>query len=151
MTDGSVGSVEIRPRRATDLPECVQVLLEVHQSDAYPDRWPEDPQTWLLPGVESWVAVNGGRIVGHVCLVDRDDSKWVSRLLVRPGNRGQRIGEALLRAARARGQLMLDVIENSTHAVRLYERTGWTLIETRPAGWILADGTRPVERIYVSN
>lgn len=148
---GSVDQVEIRRRRLSDLPECVRVLREVHEADRYPDRWPEDPQAWLLPDADSWIAVTDGRILGHVSLVDRDDALWVSRLLVRPGTRGQQIGELLLEAARTRGTLMLDVIEHSEHAIRLYERTGWTLIDTRPANWIMADGTRPVEHIYTSN
>lgn len=135
----------------SDLPGCVQVLREVHEADRYPDRWPEDPQAWLLPDADSWIAVTDGSILGHVSLVDRDDALWVSRLLVRPGTRGQQIGELLLEAARTRGTLMLDVIEHSQHAIRLYERTGWTLIDTRPANWIMADGTRPVEHIYSSN
>lgn len=104
-----------------------------------------------MTAADGWVAENDGGIVGHVCLVDRDGALWVSRLLVRPGARGLRIGAALLAIARTRGTLMLDVIEQSEHAIKLYERTGWTLLTTRPADWTMADGTRPIERIYTTN
>ncbi|WP_269454875.1 MULTISPECIES: hypothetical protein [unclassified Rhodococcus (in: high G+C Gram-positive bacteria)] len=42
---------------------------------------------------------------------------------------------------------MLDVIERSSNAIELYERTGWTLVDTRPAEWTMSDGRRPVERV----
>ncbi|CCQ15891.1 putative uncharacterized protein [Rhodococcus sp. AW25M09] len=46
---------------------------------------------------------------------------------------------------------MLDVIEYSTKAIELYERTGWTLVDRRPAEWTMSDGRRPVERIYCAD
>lgn len=46
---------------------------------------------------------------------------------------------------------MLDVIEHSGAAIALYERTGWSLVDRRPAGWIMSDGTRPMERIYAAS
>ncbi|WP_037110911.1 GNAT family N-acetyltransferase [Rhodococcoides fascians] len=143
--------MKVRPRRETDLVECAQMLSEVHRSDGYPDRWPDDPNAWLLPDADGLIAEHDGCIVGHVCLVDREGTLWVSRLMVRPGARGLGVGAGLLEVARARGTLMLDVIESSAHAIDLYERTGWTLIEARPADWIMVDGTRPTERIYTSH
>ncbi len=96
----------------------------------------------------AWVAEYEHRIVGHVVVVDRLGALWVSRLFVRPEHRGSLVGDSLLRQARIAGASMLDVIEHSNKAIELYERTGWTLVDRRPAEWTMSDGHRPVERIY---
>ncbi|MGB7240227.1 MAG: GNAT family N-acetyltransferase [Rhodococcus sp. (in: high G+C Gram-positive bacteria)] len=145
--------MEIRPRRPDDLPGCVRMLAEVHESDGYPNRWPDDPAEWLAPenSVAAWVAEHDGRLVGHLVLTGRNDELWVSRLFVDPSARGSKVGEALLRQARSCGVLMLDVVESSERAIALYERTGWTLVGRRDAEWIMSDGTRPIERTYTLN
>lgn len=130
------------------------MLREVHERDGYPDRWPADPAAWLEPSEAAWVAEADGTLVGHLVLVDREDGFWVSRLFTRPTARGLGVGEALLKQARAHAgnrPLKLDVIEHSTAAIALYERTGWTLTGTRKAGWIMADGSEPIERMYVAD
>ncbi|KZF05776.1 hypothetical protein A2J04_23640 [Rhodococcus sp. EPR-279] len=66
---------------------------------------------------------------------------------MRPGHRGSLVGDSLLRQVRIGGASMLDVIERSSNAIELYERTGWTLVDTRPAEWTMSDGRRPVERV----
>ncbi len=136
------------------MPECVRALREVHDRDRYPDRWPADPIVWLEPDRAAWVAEVDGAIAGHIVLMDREDGFWVSRLFTRPSARGMRVGEGLLDHVRAHAgsrPLMLDVIEQSTFAIALYERTGWTLSSTREAGWVMEDGTVPIERIYVAD
>jgi GNAT superfamily N-acetyltransferase len=148
--------VQVRPREDSDLPECVRALREVHESDGYPDRWPDDPEAWLAPsGTDAaWVAVAADSIVGHALLLRRDDALWVSRLFVRPSGRGLTVGASLLSKLRdhADGQtLMLDVIEQSGSAIALYERTGWSLVDRRPAEWVMSDGTIPMERIYAAD
>lgn len=142
--------VLVRSRSPADLRLCVEALHEVHESDDYPHRWPLDPVSWLTPEnmAAAWVAEQGNRIVGHVVIVDNPGALWVSRLFVRPGHRGSLVGDALLRQARIGGASMLDVIERSSKAIELYERTGWSLVDRRPANWIMSDGRRPVERIY---
>ncbi|WP_407442595.1 GNAT family N-acetyltransferase [Rhodococcus sp. (in: high G+C Gram-positive bacteria)] len=144
--------MNIRLRRPGDLAQCVEALSEVHTADGYPHRWPDDPVEWLSPADldTAWIAEQAGRIAGHLALVGREDAVWVSRLFVRPEARGSHVGERLLGKARERGVLRLDVIEQSTTAIALYERTGWTLLERRPADWIMSDGTRPIERLYIS-
>lgn len=154
MCTGSLFEVKIRERRDVDLPECVRALREVHDRDRYPDRWPTDPTAWLEPDRAAWVAEVDGTIAGHIVLMDREDGFWVSRLFTRPFARGTRVGEELLDRVRAHAgsrPLMLDVIEQSTSAIALYERTGWTLSSTRKAGWVMEDGTVPIERIYVAD
>ncbi|WP_415976672.1 GNAT family N-acetyltransferase [Rhodococcus sp. 077-4] len=145
--------VLVRPRNPADIPACVEVLSEVHESDDYPHRWPRDPAGWLTPEnmVAAWIAENDNGIVGHVVIVDQLGALWVSRLFARPGHRGSLVGESLLRQACIGGATMLDVIEQSSKAIELYERTGWTLVDTRPAAWTMSDGRRPVERIYRSD
>ncbi|MCZ4518949.1 GNAT family N-acetyltransferase [Rhodococcus ruber] len=96
----------------------------------------------------AWVAEHENRLVGHVVIVDKPSALWVSRLFVRRGHQGSLVGDALLRQARIGGASMLDVIERSGKAVELYERTGWTLVDRRPAEWTMSDGRTPVERIY---
>lgn len=142
--------VLVRPRSSADLPGCVEALSKVHESDDYAHRWPQDPAAWLTPEnmMAAWVAEHDNQTVGHVVLIDKPGALWVSRLFVRPGHRGSLVGELLLRQARTAGASMLDVIEHSSKAIELYERTGWMLVERRPAEWTMSDGRRPVERIY---
>lgn len=144
---------------------CVDALRAVHEADAYPSVWPDDPAGWLTPPgvVGAWVAESetenvghvtaGHIIVGHVIVVEKSSEWWVSRLFVTPAARGLSVGRALLAQARTHAcgrPLMLDVIEDSADALALYERTGWTLIGRRPADWLMADGTRPTSRVYTA-
>ncbi|WP_072802810.1 GNAT family N-acetyltransferase [Rhodococcoides yunnanense] len=142
--------MNLRLRDPADLPECVAALREVHDADGYPNVWPNDAEDWLQPPgtAHAIVAEFDGRIVGHAVVVERDHVRWVSRLFVLPGARGLRVGEALLAEARRIGANMLDVVEQSDAAIALYERTGWTLVYARQADWVMADGSRPIERIY---
>ncbi len=139
--------------------------------DGYPTRWPADPERWISPPglLAAWVAVDGGMVCGHIALVAGvDDSRLVnvsgrqaedlaavSRLFVRPGYRGQRIGETLLDTvtlyATEHGLgLVLDVIDESrSAAIALYERGGWQLVGVHPASWMTPDGARPQLRLYV--
>lgn len=81
----------------------------------------------------AWVAAHENCIVGHVVVVDKPGALWVSRLFARPGHRGSIVGDSLLQQARIGGASMLDVIERCSKAIELYERTGWTLVDRRPA------------------
>ncbi|SNS54554.1 GNAT family N-acetyltransferase [Rhodococcoides kyotonense] len=128
----------------------------MHESDGYPHAWPDDPEAWLTPPHidGAWVAIDSNSVVGQAVVVRRDDALWVSRLFVRPSGRGRAVGVSLLEEIRshaARRVLMLDVVEQSGAAIALYERSGWTLVDRRPAGWVMADGTRPMERIYAAD
>ena len=83
-----------------------------------------DPSLWLL-------ATDGDEAVGALSGVVWGDRGWVGELGVRAPWRGRGIASALLRrafatfASRALPRVMLNVdSENSTGAVRLYERVG---------------------------
>jgi mycothiol synthase len=118
------------------------------------DRWrhlmfrsPHDPSLWFL-------AVDGDEIAG-LCLCRPEDAGepnmgWISVLGVRPAWRRRGLGLALLRHAfgefrtRGRERVGLGVdAENTTGAVRLYERAGMTVtrrhdIYEKPASAVTA-------------
>jgi 8-oxo-dGTP diphosphatase len=161
----------IRPRSEHDLDRCVQLLETVHQSDAYPTFWPDDPVKWLSPRgmLGAWVADEDGRIVGHIDLraaeADAGAAVWsratglpperlaaIGRLFVSPGRRGRGVGDSLLdaacQAAATQGRHpVLDVVETDANAIRLYERRGWRRAFSEP--WAAADG-RTVIHYYVA-
>ncbi len=149
---------DLRLRRESDLPACVEALRAVHEVDRYPMVWPEDPTGWLCPPrtLRSWTAELRGRVVGHVLLTAEGDRRSaLHRLFVAPSGRGSGTATALLSIAteyaHARGLVLeLDVIEDSTAAIALYERAGWTLTARGPATFTWPDGTRPTERRYVA-
>lgn len=161
----------IRPRRAGDLLACVEVLAEVHQQDGYPTCWPTNPVGWLeLPGLlGAWVVEEAGVMAGHIALVACvDDGQliaaagrpagelaMVSRLFVRPGARGRRVGEELVRAATQFGSsrgfgLGLEVVNvPGSAAIALYERLGWHMVGHYPAEWTTPSGDRPRLCLYL--
>lgn len=156
----------VRPRSAGDLPGCVSVLAQVRAAIGYPAVWPEDPAGWLTPaGASAWVADVGDAVAGHVCLVpgvvnpavglgDRPLAA-VSRLYVAPARQGQGLAAALLAAVVSHGsqagwQVRLDVVEDGGRAIGLYEHLGWRLVDRRPADWVMPDGRRLWERIYLA-
>ena len=78
--------VTTRPRRADDVPACVQALAEVHRKDGYPTRWPKDPADWLdSPGLlGAWVAEGAGVMAGHIALVVGVDDAELIKAAGRP-------------------------------------------------------------------
>ena len=169
---GHAGSVVVRLRRGTDLPDCVRALQAVHAADGYPQCWPAEPAGWLTPvgTIEAWVATgDDGHLAGHVCLVGGVNDPvvaaeadvatsslgMVSRLFVAPSDRGRGLGRGLLRAlteyaAAERMPVMLDVVDDGGSAVKLYEQLGWKLVGQRPGGWETPDGARVRLCIYLS-
>jgi ribosomal protein S18 acetylase RimI-like enzyme len=159
----------VRPRRADDLPILAAVLSAQQPHSGYPQRW---PLPWPVEQfierrheLGAWVAEVGGRVVGHVAVTGvepSDEATGWSRATGRPldelacvavlfvdhtlARRG--VGSSLLTAAvdHIRGLdrvPVLDVVQESPEAVRLYERHGWQAVgEARPV-W-LPDHLRPV-------
>jgi GNAT superfamily N-acetyltransferase len=166
--------VIVRRRLEGDLPHCAQVLDTVHAADAYPSCWPDQPEAWLSPRgcAAGWVAVHPQRpdtILGHVCVVrdvgdtavtaltgiGRRQLASVSRLFVAPEARGCGLATALLEAVSgwtsARGlRLILDVVEDASSAVALYERLGWRLLDRRLSDWVTPLGNRLPLRLYLA-
>ena len=162
-------AASIRPRRPEDLSALVEVLAAQQSRTGYPQRWPLPfPVEEFLDRpaqLEAWVAELDGAVVGHVAAAavqpgemasvwsagaDRPSAELaeVSVLFVDHTTAGRGVGSALLATAvefiRASGRTpVLDVVQETQNAVRLYERNGWqTVGETRP--WWLPDGNLPV-------
>ena len=127
----------VRPRTATDLATCVQVLADAHRADGYPMDWPVAPSSWLSPeGVQgAWVAESVGTLVGHAVLAGPgDDARRaadrlvaLSRLFV-PGVPAPRaVGP---RAQRSTGRAASGAhgggVRGGQHLVRLPHRSGGT-------------------------
>jgi GNAT superfamily N-acetyltransferase len=159
----------VRLRRDDDLPALAAVLSAQQPHSGYPQRW---PLPWPVEQfiarqheLGAWVAELDGRVVGHVAVTavePSDEATGWSRGAGRPLDElgcvavlfvdhtmaGRGVGSALLTAAvdhiRALGRTpVLDVVQESPEAVRLYERHGWQVVgEARPV-W-LPDDLRPV-------
>jgi GNAT superfamily N-acetyltransferase len=165
-------AVIIRTRADSDLHACVALLLAVHVADAYPRHLPADVAGFLSPDHETdaWVAEACGEILGHVALHRAADDPTlaaaqratglapsrlavVARLLVSPGHRRQGVGQALLTTAMARAcargqRAVLDVVQDATAPVALYEATGWQRLE--PLQLPLPGGVRLDLWVYLS-
>lgn len=136
----------LRPRHDGDLPNLASVLTRVHRAHGYPVNLPADPAVWLSPDGQAgaWVAVQDQQAVGHVCLTssaDGDDPTfWIERLFVDPETGGHGLGRRLLSvavdaAAQRNIPVRLEVADNCTAAIALYQRLGWTLEGTEPINW----------------
>jgi GNAT superfamily N-acetyltransferase len=147
LTAGSVRPVEIRLRGAADVDPCLAVLRQVHAHDGYPSTL-DEVASFLTPDFEvaAWVADRDGEVVGHVALHAPATSRTVSmaasvlgkqksyvlvsRLFVKPSERGQGIARALLGTAVERARFegrraVLDVGQDFPPAASLYESSGW--------------------------
>ena len=169
MTADVSTEVTIRPRRPEDLAPLADVLAQQQSHTGYPQRWPLPfPVQEFLhrpAQLQAWVAELDGVVVGHVAVaaVQPGDmaTAWsagtgrpldglaeVSVLFVDHRTAGRGVGSALLGTAvdfiRGTGRTpVLDVVQETENAVRLYERGGWRVVgQTRPP-W-LPDDHRPV-------
>jgi GNAT superfamily N-acetyltransferase len=142
----------VRARRDEDIPDCAEVLREVHRRDGYPTYWPDDPEAFVAGRgtLAAWVAVRDGGLAGHVTLGTADSAAvWgpcaratgreltglgvVARLFVAPAARGSGVAGALLSAAVAEAKRrglrpVLDVTVDNRDAIEFYVRRGWTRV-----------------------
>jgi GNAT superfamily N-acetyltransferase len=164
--------MELRPRNADDVDDCVRLFRAVHQRDGYPIYLPEDLAGFVATGEElgAWVATESQGIVGHVALHARSwagvmqaatralhcedgEIAVVARLVVAPSCRRAGIGRALLSeatdAARKHGRRpILDVAAHYHAATALYDTAGWRRIGT--ASFPLPDGTTVREIVFAA-
>jgi len=82
--------------------------------------------TVMLPHRDTWVAVDGARIVGLLVL----EPGWVDHLYLEPSRTGQGIGSQLLDHAKTlqRDGLDLWAFRSNTGARRFYERHGFVAV-----------------------
>lgn len=164
-------SLQVRPRRDSDLPGCVRVLAQVHRSARYPSVWPQDAADWLTPSDlgAALVAAHDTAIVGHVAVrvgsvdhviarqIDVPSNKLatLSRLFISPesqrrGVAGQLLSAAMLWAQDHQLRLTLDVVDARGSAAALYEKHGWNLVGYRTAPWRTPDGESLRLRLYLA-
>jgi len=117
----------------------------------------------------AWVAEDDGVVVGHAGLVrgmrarcvlqatGRDASQLagVVRLFVDPAARRAGRARELLDTAAAHAvasglQPVLDVVDDASAAIALYERSGWRLVGRENATWAAPSGVTPKLRYYMS-
>ncbi|AOS61018.1 GNAT family N-acetyltransferase [Actinoalloteichus hymeniacidonis] len=145
----------MRPRRESDLDDCVSVLAAVHAADGYPRHWPANPTEWLRdPGamLGAWIVAEAGVLLGQVGLIEAESEiagqAWrrhagpqaaapagITRLFVAPSARGRGIGTLLLDAACAEARRrdrhpVLDVLARDRAALQLYSRRGFRRLDT---------------------
>ncbi len=150
----------IRERREGDAADLLAGLHEAHRRDRYPVRPGNVSWAWICaPSVgPAWVAEVDGRAAGHIALAAggpavRGGALSLTRFFVRDAARGTGIGSALLSAAEQYARdagisLVLDVLDGSDSAIRLYEKHGWTRFDTVRADWTGPDGNHPVLHFY---
>jgi len=90
-----------------------------------------------VAGGDTWVADDGGQIVGLLILVPGDDHVLVENVAVDPGRQGEGIGRALLAFAEQRAaELGVSEMRLYTHVLMtenqaLYARLGYVEVERR--------------------
>ena len=86
----------------------------------------------------TWIALEGGKIVGTVSAVQRETGTYIRSMAVLPSMQGQGMGRALLGAveqfARLNGspRLYLSTTPFLHDAIRLYEANGYTRTNEPP-------------------
>ncbi|MCU1558991.1 MAG: family N-acetyltransferase [Microbacteriaceae bacterium] len=146
-------------------------LAEAHLLDGYPLMEEHANAEWLFGGdvEKAWIAELGGNPVGHVSVVQPFDAPGLSgavgagytrtlglsRLFVAPAGRGRGTASALIAcveqyAAGVGAPLALEVIEHNAAAIALYERRGWSRINTYEASWFGENGPHPIAHLYLA-
>jgi len=80
---------------------------------------------------KSWIARDGGRVIGAVSLCSRMAEPEVERLMVAPDRRGEGIGSLLMKTVErasldlGHSTLQLVVGDLAKNNQRMYERLGW--------------------------
>ncbi len=120
----------IREYRPEDLPTVMDVwesaFVEAHPflDQAFIDEERRVIPSLYMPRAETWVFETEGRIVGFISLLGHE----VGGLFVAPAYQRRGIGRRLIEHARQRrGELVLEVFEQNTHARAFYEAEGFVL------------------------
>jgi L-amino acid N-acyltransferase YncA len=140
-------------RRATDADwpgiwAIFHAVVATGDTYAYPPDMSEADarQTWMNPGLATYVAERGGEIVGTYVLKPNQPALGAhvanAGYMVRPGAFGGGIGTGMaehsLAEARAAGYRAMQfnaVVSTNTRAVALWQRLGFDVIGTVPEGF----------------
>ncbi len=163
--------VLIRDRSARDGAALERIARETHRLDGYPKYLPGDLRSFIVnaDAIGAWVAASDRDVLGHVALhrhsaqqvmdvalsatgLDEDGIAVVARLLVAPSARRRGIGQALLEkatleAAQIGRRAVLDVVEDHSAAIALYERCEWQRVGR--VEWMLPGDLLLQEFVYV--
>lgn len=128
------GSTAISLRLALpgDAPSIARILRACQEAMPFLPRLhtPEEDLRYvgesMLPGLEVWVAEEGGRVLGFVALTEAT----LGHLYVEAGAQGRGIGRTLFARARERrpAGFELWVFQENDGARRFYEREGCRLV-----------------------
>jgi len=141
-------TLSLRPASAADWPAMWVIFRAViADGDSYvfaPDTSEHDARDyWFGPGIASWVALDGERVVGMYKLVanQRDLGNHVANasFMVAPSAHGRGIGEAMgrhcLSEARRAGFAAMQfnfVVASNRGAVALWQKLGFRIVGTLP-------------------
>jgi GNAT superfamily N-acetyltransferase len=121
--------MELRRAVLADAPAVAELFLDsFHATYAFPLAHTDDEvRGWvrdkLVPTMETWVAVDGERVVGMMVVAPGH----LEQLYVAPDRLGRGIGRRLLELAKERspGGLSLWTFQVNDRARRFYERNGF--------------------------
>ena len=143
--------MHIRPAQESDWPGMWKIFRAVVATETTyafaPDTSETEARAYFLgPGIASWVAEDGDRIVGMSKLIPnrRDLGSHVANasFMVDPGAQGRGVGGALgrhsLLEARRSGYLAMQfnfVVSTNTAAVALWRKLGFAIVGTLPKAY----------------
>jgi ribosomal protein S18 acetylase RimI-like enzyme len=124
-----VGEPIIRRATGEDAPRVALIYLSSFHAtyDFSLAHTDDEVRAWvagvLLPGTETWVAEDGGEVIGFVSLSD----EGLEQLYVSPGRTGAGIGTRLILQAKERRPAGMDLFTFQVNdgARRFYERHGF--------------------------
>lgn len=164
-TDRQKGvGLQVREYTQADLPEMTAVWnAVVEEGNAFPQREPLDPAeaaAFFAEQAYTGVAVRGDEIVGlyilHPNNVGRCGHIANASYAVKAGQRGRRIGEALVRdcllQGARRGFRILQfnaVVASNIAAIHLYEKLGFHLLGRIPGGFAGNDDYQDILLFYI--
>ncbi len=130
----------IRRTIPSDAGSLTQIAISAKRHWDYPERWMEIwiPQLTFTPEYfeenESWIAVDGEKLIAFYTLQDKNEITWLENLWVLPEYIGRGVGKELFHhataLARGRGYKSLQ-LEADPNAVGFYEKMGMKKIGER--------------------
>ncbi len=147
----STVAMEIRPATPDDFPQMLAIFRKVLTTgDTYvleaDTSVGEAYDYWFGPQIETWVALENGRVVGMYRLIANQKGRGSHvanmSIMVDPDVRGRGVGLAVgrhsLAQAKKNGFLAMQfnmVVSTNTHAVALWKKLGFDVVGTLPGAF----------------